>query len=269
MKDMVSAENHQLIFVGGLHRSGTTALYQLLGSDPDVSVFNDTGVIEDEGQFLQKVVPSDEEHGGPGHFCFDSSAHLTETSEYLEVAQDSLFQQWSEYWDLRKPILAEKTPANLIRSRFLQTVFPGSSFVFMMRHPVAACMATTKWTGAYMTRLIEHWIKAHDLLLEDLEYLDNAVVLRYEDFTRYPEEFEADLTRVLGKSPNVDWSMIRSGLNEKYYRRWREGDFHLKDQFSTLKKWLKKRRNIAEVMSIRFKYEEKIRRFGYSFDNLL
>jgi hypothetical protein len=45
--------------------------------------FKDTGVIEDEGQFLQDVYLIGKIYGGPGRFGFDPRAHLTQTSALL------------------------------------------------------------------------------------------------------------------------------------------------------------------------------------------
>ncbi len=259
-------EEHKYLFVGGLHRSGTSALYQLLGSDGRISTFQNTGVIEDEGQFLQSVYPVDKFYGGVGIFGLNSAAHLTENSPMIDSAKRQLFDEWSQYWDTTKPVLAEKTPSNLLKARFLQAIFPNSSFVFITRHPVASTMATTKWTGAYMTTLIENWVKTHETLFDDLPYLNNSLILKYEDFTVSPESYFSDFEDLLGFAPELDWSTIRAGMNDKYMARYRSGDFHLK--VSNWKKPMKKIRNILETYSIEKKFEKRINRFGYSFEDL-
>jgi hypothetical protein len=45
----------RLVFIGGLHRSGTSIVHRCLSDHPDVSGFQSTGVWEDEGQHLQSV----------------------------------------------------------------------------------------------------------------------------------------------------------------------------------------------------------------------
>ena len=75
-----SPRERRLLFVGGLHRSGTSLVHRCLTRHPEVSGFSGTGVPEDEGQHLQTVYPPAYAHGGPGRFGFDPDAHLTESS---------------------------------------------------------------------------------------------------------------------------------------------------------------------------------------------
>ncbi len=124
----------QFVFLGGLHKSGTSLLHRLLRAHPLVSGFYKTGVPEDEGQHLQSVYPADAAYGGPGCFAFDERTHLTEHSSLVSrTARTALLNDWGRYWDLSKPVLIEKSPPNLIQARFLQTLFPGAKFIFILR----------------------------------------------------------------------------------------------------------------------------------------
>ena len=138
--------DHRLVFVGGLHRSGTTPLARCLADHPQISGLSGTGVEEDEGQHLQSVYPPARAHGGPGRFALSAAAHLTETSPLLtpEVGP-RLLEQWSPHWDLSRPVLVEKSPPNLLMTRFLQGAFPDARFVMVVRHPAIVSLSTRKW----------------------------------------------------------------------------------------------------------------------------
>ena len=82
-------DDKTFVFIGGLHRSGTSILHRLLCEHPDTSGFEDTGVPEDEGQHLQSVFEPAYIHGGPGEFAFHAEAHLTEKSSLVSAAHSA------------------------------------------------------------------------------------------------------------------------------------------------------------------------------------
>lgn len=210
------------VFVGGLHRSGTTLLASVLGSNPDISGFSRTGAPEDEGQHLQTVLPTDEQYGGPGRFALAPAAHLTEMSAYAgaEPAR-RLREQWDRYWDLSRPVLLEKSPPNLIRFRFLQRVFAGSKFILVMRHPVPVALSTRKWSPALTHReLVEHWLHAHRIAFDDARHLDCLLVVRYEDLVSAPVSTLARLASFIGVSAQFDLARLDRASNDRYLAQW-------------------------------------------------
>jgi Sulfotransferase family len=151
------------VFLAGLHRSSTTRLGRPLAAHPEISGFSNTGAPADEGRHLQSVYPSDYEYGRPGRFGFAPEMHLTETSELTsEESAKRLFEEWSSHWDLSRPLLLEKSPSNLLKTRFLQELYPGSAFVVIVRHPIPVSIPTAKWRGTRRYyRLLEHWLRCH------------------------------------------------------------------------------------------------------------
>ena len=210
------------VFIGGLHRSGTTLLAQVLGQHPEVSHFSQTGVIEDEGQFLQTVYQTDNDHGGPGRFAFDRQACLNESSGLVSAENSrKLGQEWGRYWDRSKAVYIEKTPANLIRGRFLQALFPDSYFIFVLRQPVATSIATYKWSGTGIYSLLHHWVTAHEIMRGDLPFLHRALVVSYEGLMAEPAVIMRHIEDFIGLKHHEYRVKFDPDMNAKYFDSWR------------------------------------------------
>jgi hypothetical protein len=264
---MVSETEHRtidtarLVVVGGLHRSGTTLLADLLGAHPDVSGLAGTGVWEDEGQHLQDVYPTASDHGGPGRFAFDDSAHLTERSPLITPAnRDRIIDAWRPYWDLDRQHLVEKSPPNLIRFRFLQALFPGARFVAVIRHPIPVTFATHRFyrkphsrvRRPTLHRLLEHWVAAHDIFRRDSSSVQHLSIVRYEDLTNRPEETIERVLAELGIDRGSGGAIdaVQPNRSERYFAAWQR---HLAKPVVGAS-----RRRRAEAL------EERVASWGYS-----
>lgn len=241
------------LFIGGLHRSGTSILHQCLCDHPEVSGFQATGVPEDEGQHLQSVFPTALAWGGPGRFGFNAGSFMGEDSAFVSTAnRDQLLAEWGVHWDQSKQVLVEKSPPNLVRTRFLQALFPDARFLMIMRHPVAVSCATQKWSKTPLEQLLAHWIVCHRRLWRDRPFLTRCLVLRYEDFVQAPQQVLSDVYRFVGVSDYPLQRAVRADINGRYFARWSEAlsSGALRDRLHAYR--------------LASKYELAVRRFGYS-----
>lgn len=219
---MTPVDPRRLVFIGGLHRSGTTLLGRVLADHPEVSGFSGTGAPEDEGQHLQGVYRPARAHGGPGRFARSPDAHLTEIPGEVAVwHRAQLLADWVPYWDLSRTFLVEKSPPNLIMGRYLQSIFPGSALIVILRHPVVVALSTKKWTPrTSVVRLVEHWFFAHQVLARDAQHLHRLHVVRYEDLIARPREVLEGLQHFLALSTVLGVDRVESTRSAGYLDTW-------------------------------------------------
>jgi Sulfotransferase family len=200
MKDHTEFD-HTYVFICGMPRSGTTILGRNVGRLVDCTDLKNTGTRADEGQNVQNVYPTAHELGGPGRFGFDTRAHRTESSTLLTPENVSkLRASWHKYWDNEKRIYVEKTPSNLLATRFLQAAFANSYFIIIRRHPVPVAMAAHKWkfNVTSLANLFRHWLHCHALFEGDRKYLKRVYELRYENYVEDQDKYHNEIAAFIG-----------------------------------------------------------------------
>jgi hypothetical protein len=80
--------------------------------------------------------------------------------------------------------LIEKSPPNMVRTRYLQALFPDATFIVNVRDPYANISANakrrTRW-GTVADQTL-HWMNAHRIVLDDMERLQRVKIVHYEDW---------------------------------------------------------------------------------------
>jgi len=246
---------HKFVFICGLHRSGTSLLYKILKEQKGISGMENTKVPEDEGQHLQSIFLPAKAYGGPGEFGFNKDSFLNEKSNLItKENKERLFQEWAKYWELDNEFLIEKSPPNLIRTLFLQAMFPNSYFITIYRHPIATSLATKKWSKTSHHSLINHWLICHQQYLNDKAKLKNSLDIKYEDLIDDSENTLDKIAKLLGTEIKQSTNKIRKGVNDKYFNIWNKN-----------KKSIFYKRNIKKL---EMEFEHEINNFGYSFKQL-
>lgn len=237
----------KFIFIVGLHRSGTSFLHDIIRDQNGISgVIKNERLSRNEGQHLQTLIPKDPELGGSGGFAFNNKSHLTEKSKLIDKIDGmDLFNQWKSHWsDPNSDVFVEKSPPNILRTRFLQELFPNSYFILITRHPIINSFATRKFNGGMYNygvhKLIDHWFRAHEIFNEDSKYLNRVFSLSYEELTNKP-------TKVIGDIENF--------IDVEFSKR----------KFNTFNGNLKYHSQINNSYS---KYEQMLNKYGYSINDL-
>jgi hypothetical protein len=213
--------DRSILFIGGLHRSGTSILHRIVRAHPEISGFTDTGVPEDEGQHLQTLFPVGLAFGGPGRFGFDPRAYMDE-SHPLATRDNAvrLSAEWAPHWDLGKAVLVEKTPLNLVRMRFLQALFPQAGFILILRHPIVVAFATWKYCRLPIPVLIEHSLRCYERAIADAACLKQFHALHYEDLIADTQAAIDPLWRFASVADHAVDSPIISNFNDQYFDVW-------------------------------------------------
>lgn len=252
-------ENSKILFISGLHRSGTSILNQTIGSSADVSDFKNTGAPKDEGQHLQTVYQPAIKYGGVGRFARKHKARLNEHSKLINDAnRQKLLQEWGKYWDFSKPVLLEKSPPNIIRTRFLQEMFPNAYFLTIIRNPIPVSYASSKWTKCSLATLIKHWIVAHKIYREDRQYLQREMAISYEEMVKNPMGIFKAIEDFVGISIPYNNQLVNK--NDKYFKKWENGENSKRDKYNPFPP--------MPINTIIRRYEDDINSFGYSLVDL-
>ncbi|WP_022708476.1 sulfotransferase family protein [Paracoccus zeaxanthinifaciens] len=209
--------SHRYVFVGGLHRSGTSLVARIVAGLPGVGAIRNAPVPENEGVYLQGAIAHTAQHGRPMHFATDPAQHLTEGCAHDSLAtRQRLEADWAPWFD-EGAWRVEKSPVNLTRMRLYQQLFPLSQFVVVMRHPQAVAAAVSKWVDMPQDRMIGHWIDAHLQVAQDLAHLHAVMVLRYEDLVARPDAHRDALAAFLGIPPARGAEAVRDGNGDYAY----------------------------------------------------
>ena len=163
---------------------------------------------------------------------------------------NTIMSEWGKHLDLSCRYIVEKSPPNIVRSRFLQKLFPQSRFIVILRHPLVVSYAThNKWPNTGISSLLEHALLAYEIFLKDMQKLHSVYILRYEELVHDPQGTIDDIFRFLELAPVEVSQEVHSNVNEKYFMKWENTQKHSSEH------------NIYKLTE---KFEPRMNRFGYS-----
>lgn len=156
--------NKKFLFLLCPPASGSSLLKELIEGCEAVSSF------PIEGQWLDGVrnILGTESRWDPNHF----------------VDWDLVMEAFLLHWDLRKPILLEKSPPHLVRAKQIEEFFDPCYFIILVRNPYAQIegLLRRKWISS-PEEAARFWIYCTKFQIRNTTSLKRTIFFRYEDFT--------------------------------------------------------------------------------------
>lgn len=299
---------HTYIIIGGMHHSGTGAMRSAIRDHNRrfINVHQNTHCVEDEGKYFQTVYSHVAQFEAKIWHCaflearVDEHKYAAHTEGSLwrneEDAQtltprgaELLFTQWARFWNLRKPILVEKTPLNMLRTRFLAALFPHvSCFIVVVRHPFGCCSMQHKTmfrdvnSSAAMrssgrlkfffkrfSSTLAYWVTKHGLFEEDSKLIERATAVRLEKLLEDPAEGAAKALRALGLAVPRAEPRARRRLN--FWDDCGAGKLcstHAWEWFSAYRDHFLTLQETMEWLTLVHRFQAGVSRYGYSLREL-
>jgi hypothetical protein len=175
----------------GLNKSGVSLLWRSLRKHPDLEAvrFDDASLGGPAPGLAGNALPRKLRSSQHLH-CFCHPAYLpnfrlTEADVEPGDREAVTAALVSAISDPTRRVI-DASPANLVRSRFFQALFPDARFVAIVRDPYATvsanCLRRTRWGTVEEQSL--HWAVGYDLLRADRKRLKHCLLVCYEDLIR-------------------------------------------------------------------------------------
>jgi len=186
------------LFLVGCYNSGTTLIADVLGEHPQIAA------LPDEGQYLTDQLLLDYKIGLPRMWVGrEDLFRMDETSTGPDVQR--MRKEWAMRLPRTAPVVLEKTPANMARTRWLQANFPNAHFVGILRNPYAVIDGIRRKAepqhieaGWPIEMCAHQWARSNEVLAEDATHLERFMWLRYEDFVNSTAESIARVLEFVG-----------------------------------------------------------------------
>ncbi|MFC1549923.1 FkbM family methyltransferase [Candidatus Neomarinimicrobiota bacterium] len=148
------------VFIFSPPYSGSTLLWELMSTSDNISSF------VTEGQFLPEV---------RNRMRFDP------WNPNYDLPWETIKNVWLRYWDPTKPLLLEKSPANLIRTHDIVKYFKPLYSVIMVRNPYANCESLMRHYGWDAKESAIFTLKNLRKQIDNVNNLPRCISFTYEE----------------------------------------------------------------------------------------
>ncbi|WP_224999081.1 sulfotransferase [Cesiribacter sp. SM1] len=202
--------NRKWVFIIGCYNSGTTLLEEVLSTHPAMSSLNDEGVVLTDALLR----PEDFNWRRMWQAC-EEEMKIDENGAAARA--NRIKRQWSHFYDLKKPVLLEKSIANTTRIEFFNRHFDDVYFIHLVRNGYAVAegihrkadimegnpqfRAGSQYPLAYCAR---QWARSIALVKQTKNKANRFHEITYEEFTDNPDEVLRTITDFIGVEPFRD-----------------------------------------------------------------
>ncbi len=194
------------VFVLGLNNSGTSVLQQILGMHPEING------LPKEGQYLTLSLTRPATQNRSRIFATELERFAAyEDNQELNALR--VKHDWLASFPDKPGHLLEKSPPNVLRSRWLQRHFQPCSFVALIRNPYAVCEGIVRRKSSVpMETAARHWATGNTALLEDITQLESVLRLSYEELCGDPGGTLGRVEKLLGLSEQFPTACYQNTL---------------------------------------------------------
>ncbi len=189
---------HKFLFILSPPFCGSTLLNQIISSSKNVSVNNELGTRE--GQTLPKI----------NKLLFYDSRKWDHN---YSVNWTYVKKEWEKYWNLSLPILLEKSPPNLVRANDIINYFKPSYFIVFYRNPYAHCESLIRRRNNNPTEAAKFALKCLEFQKKNIDELDNAFSISYEELTNNTSLTAQGLIKFLPELEDINYNQEFSAHN--------------------------------------------------------
>lgn len=204
--------NLEPIFIGGVNRSGTSLMRQIIGSHSDIAIPPSEfhffkylkGQIEEplEKKTFLELIEIINQWPKVSSWKLDK-AFLLDFSATLDPSYRSLFSLFMEAYKrkCRKKRWGEKTTKNEFHLHFINEWYPDFKFIHMIRNPIDVFASQSWYNGQKQSIDVRNWAnswnKSTDIALANRSR-NNYIVVSYEKLVASPEREIEELCKALG-----------------------------------------------------------------------
>lgn len=198
--------SHRWCFICGCNNSGTSLLQSILDKT------GQTSALQFEGQHYTNTLVRGSRRGYErvwSEFIDELRLDATDSKECVP----RLIHDWMAEFSLPiHKLVVEKTTMNAVRMLWLQSVFPNSYFIGLVRNGYAVAEGIRRKGNKSVERGARHWSMVNKIMLEDVNKLDHYLQVSYEELVDKP----AESARKIGRFLELDLSNIEKSVHGKY-----------------------------------------------------